>query len=261
VKYETFGRSEPEAATVVLSAGLGGMGGFWRPQYDTLAARYRVISYDHRGTGSNKQPLPTGYTIADMSDDVVSILDRAGRSKCHFIGHALGGLVGLDLALRHPNRLDSLVLVNAWPTVDSHTRRCFEARLALLEHVGVEAYVRAQPIFIYPSWWLSQHQEAIARDDAHGLEHFQGKETLLKRVQALLSFDPSNKLDQIRTPTLVAAARDDVLVPFTSSEALARAIPGARLSVTAEGGHGFSVTDPAGFNEILSRFLAEVAHA
>jgi len=100
VKYESFGRSEPGAATIVLSAGLGGMGGFWRPQYDMLAASYRVISYDQRGTGANKEPLPDNYTIGHMADDVVSILDQAGVSKCHFMGHALGGLVGLDLALR-----------------------------------------------------------------------------------------------------------------------------------------------------------------
>ena len=258
MKYEVFGRSEPDVATVVLSAGLGGAGGFWRPQYDMLATRYRVISYDQRGTGANKEPLPDNYTIAHMSDDVVSILDQAGTSKCHFMGHALGGLVGLDLALRYPERVNSLLLINAWPQVDSHTRRCFEARLALLEHVGPEAYVRAQPIFIYPSWWLSKNQEAIARDDAHGIAHFQGKETLLKRMQALLKFDPSNELDQIRVPTLIAAARDDVLVPYTSSEALAQAIRGARLSVTDEGGHGFSVTNPTVFNDIISRFLAEM---
>jgi aminoacrylate hydrolase len=260
VKFEMFGRSAPEAATVVLSAGLGGLASFWRPQYDRLAADYRVIAYDHRGTGANREPLPDAYAIAHMSDDVVSILDQAGRDKCHFIGHALGGLVGLDLALRYPGRIDSLVLVNAWPAVDSHTRRCFAMRIALLENVGVEAYVRAQPIFLYPSWWLSQHQEAIARDDAHGVEHFQGTKNLLKRVRALLSYDTSNMLDQIRAPTLVAASRDDVLVPFTSSQALARDIPGARLSITPEGGHAFSVTDPTSFNALISRFLAEVAH-
>src|ERR1700760_3040569 len=223
----------------MVSAGLGGIGGFWRPQYDMLAARYRVISYDQRGTGANKEALPDDYTIAHMSDDVVAILDQARIARCHFMGHALGGMVGLDLALRYPTRLDSLLLINAWPSVDPHTRRCFEARLALLEHVGVEAYVRAQPIFIYPSWWLSQHQDVIARDDAHGIAHFQGKETLLKRIGALLKFDPSDRLGEITVPTLVAAARDDVLVPYTSSRALARAIPGSVLSVTAEGGHGF----------------------
>jgi aminoacrylate hydrolase len=261
VKYEIFGRSEPDAATIMLSAGLGGAGGFWRPQHDMLASKYRVISYDQRGTGVNMQPLPDNYSMAHMGDDVVSILDEAGIAKCHFMGHALGGLIGVDLALRYPDRIDSLLLINAWPKLDSHTRRCFEARLALLEHVGVEAYVRAQPIFLYPSWWLSKHQDVIARDDAHGIAHFQGKETLLKRIRALMSFTPSDELHRIRAPTLVAAARDDVLVPYTSSEALAQAIPGARLSVTPEGGHGYSVTVPAVFNAIISQFLAETVPA
>jgi aminoacrylate hydrolase len=76
-----------------------------------------------------------------------------------------------------------------------------------------------------------------------------------------LRFDPSNRLDQIRVPTLVAAARDDVLVPFTSSEALARGIPNSRLSITPEGGHAFSMTSPMTFNEMISRFLEEIVQA
>jgi aminoacrylate hydrolase len=260
VQYNIFGRSDPGAATILLSAGLGGLGSFWKPQFDELGTRFRVIAYDHRGTGANAEILPDAYSIAHMSDDVISILDRAGIDKCHFVGHALGGLVGLDLALRHAARVDSLVLVNAWPTADSHTRRCFAARMALLEHAGIEAYGRAQPIFLYPSWWLSRHQEAVSRDDAHGVAHFQGKDTLLKRIHAALSFDASQRLDQILVPTLLAASRDDVLVPFTSSEALAQGIPGARFWLTAEGGHAFSVTDPAGFNAVVSQFIGSVLH-
>jgi len=171
----------------------------------------------------------------------------------------LGGLVGLDLALRYPDRVDSLILVNAWPKIDSSTERCFAMRLALLEHAGVEAYVRAQPIFLYPSWWLSQHRDKITQDDAHGVEHFQGTSNLLKRVRALLSYDASTELARIQLPTLVTAARDDVLVPYTSSLALSAAIAGSRLSVVAEGGHAFSVTNASSFNSLVSGFLAEVS--
>jgi aminoacrylate hydrolase len=259
MRYEILGRADNHASTVLLSAGLGGLGHFWRPQLEALGAHHRVILYDQRGTGANAGDLPEDYSIAHMADDVIEVLDDAGVASCHFAGHALGGLVGLELARRAPSRFDSLVLVNAWAHVDSHTRRCFDARLALLKHVGVEAYVRAQPIFLYPAAWLSEHEDVVAKEEAAGIAHFQGKDNLLKRLAALLAFDATPGLAGIHTPAFIAASRDDVLVPFTRSQHLAASLPNATLWLTAEGGHGFTVTDPAPFNAAMLTFLAENA--
>jgi aminoacrylate hydrolase len=261
VKYEAFGRAKTEAPTMVLSAGLGGLGAFWQPQFAMLSERFHVIAYDHRGTGANKSALPEGYSIAAMADDVVGILDEAGVGHCHFMGHALGGLIGMELAVRHPSRVSGLVLVNAWPTVSSHTRRCFAARLALLERSGLEAYVQAQPIFLYPAAWLMRHEDRVEREIAHGIAHFQGAENLMKRIGALLAFDVSARLGGIMVPTLVAGTRDDVLVPYLCSVALASGLPGAKLWLAAEGGHASTVTDPDGFNLALLHFLQGQAHA
>ncbi|MCJ2053443.1 pyrimidine utilization protein D [Methylobacterium sp. J-070] len=259
--YVIHGRSEETAPTILLSAGLGGLGAYWKPQLAALGEQYRVVIYDHRGTGMNWEELPTQYAIAHMADDVLEILDQAGVRRCHFVGHALGGLVGLDLALREPDRLSSLVLVNAWAKVDSHTRRCFDARIALLEHGGAEAYLRAQPIFLYPAPWLSRHAERVTREAAEGVGHFQGAHNLRARLGALLAFDASGLLGGIQVPTLVAAARDDVLVPCTCSEDLARAIPASRLALAAEGGHAHSVTVPDRFKADLIDFLREATQA
>ncbi len=102
MNYEAFGRAKNEAPTIVLSAGLGGLGGFWQPQFAVLAERFHVIAYDHRGTGANNSALPDGYAISAMADDVVGILDKAGVERCHFMGHALGGLIGMELGAPRP---------------------------------------------------------------------------------------------------------------------------------------------------------------
>jgi aminoacrylate hydrolase len=249
-------RAGPAVGTVLLSSGLGGAAAYWAPQLPALQARFRVITYDHAGTGRNACPLPDdGYSIAAMADDVLHILDQAGTEACHFVGHALGGLVGLHLAIHAPERLRSLTVVNGWAKVDAHTRRCFEARLTLLQHAGVAAYVRAQPIFLYPATWLAANEARVAAEDAHGIAGFQGEDTLRKRVGALLQFDASGSLATISVPTLVVAARDDVLVPATQSECLAAAIPGSSLHELEWGGHAINVTDPTGFNAALATFL------
>ena len=224
-----------------------------------LEATYRVVAYDHRGTHANPGELPERYTIAEMADDVVGILDNAGIARAHVMGHALGGLVALNLALRAPERLLSILLVNAWAAVDAHTRRCFDARMLLLQHAGPAAYVRAQPIFLYPAAWLARNEAAIAAEEAHGIAHFQGAPNLLRRIAALRAFDVSDRLGAVRTPTWVAAARDDVLVPYVCSERLADRIAGAQLWLTPEGGHACTVTDPNPFNAAMLSFLAGVS--
>lgn len=260
MKFERFGRTEADAPVAVLSAGLGGLGGFWRPQFAALAERCSVIVYDQRGTGANAGMLPADYSIAHMAADVLEILDAAGAERCHFIGHALGGLVGLQLALTAPQRLRSLVPVNAWARLDSATARCFDARLAVLQGGGPDAYVRAQPIFLYPSAWMSANAERMEADAQHGIAHFQGSDILLTRIAALRAFDIADRLAEVKVPTLVMAAEDDVLVPYTASETLAHGLADARLWMADWGGHACSVTDPEPFTRVLMDFLTEMDH-
>lgn len=245
-----------DAETVLLSSGLGGAAGYWAPQLEALRQNYRVVAYDQAGTGRTGGTLSTGHSIADMADEAAGVLDASGTAAAHFVGHALGGLVGLALAQRRPGRLRSLTVVNGWAAAHAHTRRCFDVRMALLEHEGPAAYVKAQPIFLYPADWLANNEARMAREEAHGLAGFQGADNLKARIGALLAFDARPGLSAIKLPTFIVAARDDVLVPSVMSEALAAGVPGARLHVAPWGAHAFNVTEPAAFNTLLLDFLS-----
>jgi aminoacrylate hydrolase len=238
-----------------MSAGLGGAGSYWQPNLAALAARHRVILYDHRGTGRSDRALPANLTVEDMAADVVALIDGLGLERVHFVGHAAGGLIGLQLAVSAPQRLASLALVNAWARLDPHFARCFEARLALLRDTGPRAYLRAQPIFIYPATWSSEHRNELDVELDEQLAHFQGAENLEKRVAALQAFYLDDRLGEIRTPLLAIAARDDVLVPWTCTRAFAGKVASATVRLMDWGGHACNVTDPDAFNAILLDFL------
>ncbi|SJZ83452.1 aminoacrylate hydrolase [Enhydrobacter aerosaccus] len=258
--FDVHESDRPWAETVLLSSGLGGAAGYWAPQLAALKRRYRVITYDQTGTGrARSTELSVGHSISDMADKVIEILDATDTESCHFVGHALGGLIGLDLAARMPDRLQSLSVVNGWAVADAHTRRCFEIRLALLKQAGIEAYVRAQPIFLYPAAWLAANEARMVQEDAHALAGFQGVNNLIRRIEALLRFDASAYLPDLKLPVLLVAAKDDVLVPYTQSERLSQALDGGVLRIGAWGGHAMNVTDPERFNAVLLDFLA--AHA
>ena len=244
-----------DAPVLLLSAGLGGLAAYWTPQLDVLTADHRVVLLDHRGTGRNRGPLPDRLTIADMAQDALAVLDQLGVRRCRFMGHAIGGLIGLTMALMRPALIERMVLVNAWARTSQHTARCFQARTDLLDHVGVEAFLRAQPIFLFPANWLVAHAGRIAAEEAAALAHFAGAANTRSRIGAALGFDIEASLGGIATPTLVVAARDDVLVPSDCSVQLAAGLPQGRLAMQAYGGHACNVTEADEFNGLCLPFL------
>jgi aminoacrylate hydrolase len=245
-----------DVEVVLFSSGLGGAAAYWTPQLEAFGKRFRVVTYDQRGTGADRSSrLPEGYSIADMADEVAALLDRHGISSCHFVGHALGGMIGLEFARRHSDRLLRLAVINGWARMDSHTKRCFEARLALLKHCGVPAYIRAQAIFLYPASWASANAERLSAEDSNGVTHFQGVDNLYARLAAMRAWDATEYLADIKTDVLALAAQDDVLVPWTTSKFLAELLPRGRMTLLTDGGHACTVTRPDASNAALFEFL------
>ncbi|MGY3032612.1 aminoacrylate hydrolase [Bradyrhizobium sp. USDA 4354] len=251
IYYEVHGHGTP----VLLSAGMGGSGSFWAPQLDALANRHQVILYDHVGTGRS---AAASRSIAGMADDLACVLDQANVDTAHVVGHAIGGIVGIELALRHPGRLRSLTVVNGWGCADPFLRRCFEIRKALLNHSGPQAYVRAQPLFLYPPQWISENIAHLDAEEERILKHFPSVATMNQRIDMFLAFEGGKRLAAINVPTLLASAKDDALVPAYLTRELAAAIPDSRVHEVDWGAHAFSVVTPEVFNDTLLDFCKEV---
>jgi aminoacrylate hydrolase len=244
------------APTVLLSSGLGGSASFWAPQLEALRKRFAILLYDHRGTGRSVRELTEPHSVDAMAADMRLVMDATKVKQAHIVGHAAGGLAGLALALKSPKRVGKLVVVNGWSQPDPHIARCFEARIALLRKSGKRAYVRAQPIFLYPAAWISENTARLDVEEEHMVKGFPSIDVMLERIDALLAFDIDAKLPKITAPVLVSAAADDMLVPVTCSKRLAARLPNATLDITPWGGHAMSVTDPEVFNSTLVEFLS-----
>ncbi len=256
ISYEIHGDGPP----LLLVAGLGGMGSYWRPQIERYSKQYRVITYDHRGCGKSTRS-ETEYTVEQMSSDLLQLMDHLNLDSAHFVGHSTGGAIGQTIAIDHPNRLRSLVLYASWTRTDPFMRRVMETRKCLLETAGVEAYIKATPVFLYPDWWINQETAKLEALDTATLANFPSARIAVSRCQAVIDFDRVDGLGLIKAQTLVVCAKDDFLTPLYFSKELANRIPNAKLAVLEGGGHATSQVFPDPFDDTILGFLNSIRAA
>lgn len=263
MSYNIYASSSTSAKDyIILSSGLGGHASFWQPQIASLRKYFHVITYDQEGCHSDSEILKNDYTMTDMAQQVLNILEQEKIDTCHFVGHALGGHIGAELAILMKNQnktLLSLTSINAWDELDPHTQKCFTARIALLKHAGQEAYVQAQALFLYPPAWISKNIEMIQQAEQKLLADFPPQQNVLARLTALQNFkinqNHRNALKNTQIHLIVNL--DDFLVPHQKTIDLYHKLGHGKYSVLDTGAHASTVTESEKLNEIIVNFLVQ----
>jgi aminoacrylate hydrolase len=250
IYYEVHGAGPP----LLLISGLGGLASYWRPQLPALTDRFQVVLHDHRGTGQSAKTA-IKYSVDQMTTDVVGLMDGLGIPAAHVLGHSTGGAIGQMLALRHARRLKSLILFATWCRRDPFFERSFAVRKDILAHSGAEGYVRASNLVLHPPWWVSQNHAQLLREEALAIAGFPPPEIVASRIDAICAFEVADRLKEVKTPTLIVCAKDDMVTPAYMSEDIARALPGAELAWLDGGGHVCSKTLPDPFNTLIRDWL------
>lgn len=250
IYYERQGVGFP----VVFISGLSGVASFWRDQAAAFAKKFDVITHDHRGIGQS-EPSRSGYTVDRIAADVIGLMDALEIERAHVVGHSTGGAIAQTLAVEHPGRLASVVLSATWTKPDAYFRRMFALRKDILLRLGPSAYVQANTLYLYPSWFIAQNNERLRHAEAQALAVFPATEIAASRIDAVLAFDRTEVLARIKTPALVVGAEDDIVCPTYFSEELARRIPGAEIKIFPKGGHAFPQVRAREFNQAVMPFL------
>ncbi len=248
--YEAAGDGPP----LLLVSGLGGVASYWAPLVPRFAERFRVVLHDHRGTGQSSHS-PIDYSIEQMADDLLQLMDALGIERAHLIGHSTGGAIGQTLGLDRPERIDRLVLSATWTAADAYFRRLFEVRARILRDSGPEAYVRSHALFMNAPWFFRDHAEEIEAGEGPAVAQFAPAEVMLSRIDAILRFDRRAELGRLTAPTLVSCARDDIVTPAYYSEELGQLIPGARVEIAETGGHFYPRAFADDFADLAIGFL------
>ena len=133
---------------------------------------------------------------------------------------------------------------------------CWNGRL--YEQLGGEAYAQFRTLLLYPPYWINEHHQELAAQEARDGGELGGPEVQASRLNAILAFDRRKEFHRINVPTLVVSADDDLLAPRYFSEEYVRLIPGARVHFAVRGGHALTKTEPDLFNRIALEFFTEL---
>jgi len=250
--WESTGEGEP----VLLIMGLGmNATGWWRT-IPVLSQGLRVIAFDNRGVGRSDRP-PGPYSVAQMADDAVAVLDAAGAATAHVYGASLGGMIAQEVALRHPDRVTRLVLGattsgGELAVAADEQARAFFARRAVM---SAEEAVWASVPYNYGPGTRTDSGQRIAEDIVQRLRFPIEAEPYTAQLTAALGHDTSARLADIRQPTLVVHGELDVMVPPQNGRLLSERLPDARLHLVPGAGHLYFTDAPDAEEQVL-RFLS-----
>jgi len=241
---------------LIQGAGLHGNG--WKPQADALCARFQCLTFDNRGMGGS-QPAAKPITVEQMANDTFALMDSAGITSAHIVGHSMGGAVAQEIALTMPTRVRSLSLLCTSAIGTDATRITWEmAWLATRTRVGTRRMRRLAmlKLVLSPEGLAKTHldKEAERLAPLFGHDLADTPPIVMQQLWALKRFDASQRLHQLaRIPTLVIGAANDIIFPLSCSRKLADAIPGARLVEIPNAAHGVAIE----LAEEVNRLLAE----
>ncbi len=246
IHYQLDGRAD--APVIVLSNSLGTTLSMWEGQLEALQAHFRVLRYDTHGHGrTTKQGK---VTLAQLGEDVLSVMAQAGVEKAHFCGISMGGITGLWLARFAPEHFYSITVANSAAKIGEQANWLSRARTVRQEGMGVVAAGSADRWFTQA---FRQHHPAEVESLVHQLAT-SNAEGYAECCEALAAADLRAEVADIRLPLLLIAGEDDPVTTVADSEFLRDQVPGASI-VTLPASHLSNIEQPTLFNAALLGFL------
>lgn len=258
VGLEVVEAGDRDLPTLLIVHGFGGAKEDFTDHLDALSATHHVVVFDHRGHADSDKPDDESvYSLDRMAADVVAVADAVGVERFQLLGNSLGGMVAQRVVLRHPDRVEALVLQDTWPGAppfdsDAAVRAAAVARTYGLDEL--QRRMEGQDPLVTPA------HERLLRERP-GYREF-GEWKFLSQspamyaaivVELLHQPDLSDELAGVACPTLVLVGEQDPA--RLGCERLAEVIPGARLEVVPDAGHSPQLENPEAWLAALTAFL------
>jgi 3-oxoadipate enol-lactonase len=224
---------------VVLIHGLAGDHTAWLPQVDALRDDYRVIAFDNPGSGDSST-VDDPASTADLADATLGLMDQLGIERAHVIGRSMGGAIAQHMALKAPERLQSIAKAASFARLDPIGAQIIANLQLLLRWRPNWAEWAPHAVFLFVSpAFFNENPELIARITALVSDEGRDKTSYDHLATACLEHDTLDRLGEIETPTLVMGGRFDPICSMTAQNWMIDALPNAVLEVFEKSSHFF----------------------
>jgi 3-oxoadipate enol-lactonase len=250
--YELRGDGPP----LVMIHGAQGDQTMFAAMAARFSERYRVLTFDQRGSGLSAKP-DVPYSIAMLADDTAALMEHLGISAAHVIGVSMGGTIAQELALRHPKKVLSLVLGCTTAGGPTAVRAGGGAAASAYSTNAMTAEERGKALAeaAFTKGYLAQHPEVITSMIESRRQRPIDSAAFARRMKAIVDHDAYERLPQIKCPTLVITGKDDALIAWENSRLIAERISGAKLVVLEPAGHCFWLEQPEQSHAAIEKFL------
>ncbi|WP_367606156.1 alpha/beta fold hydrolase [Legionella sp. W05-934-2] len=248
--YESQGDS-PE--TILFSHGLLMTHEAFREQIDYFKSTYRTVIFDHRGHGKT-QTTDNGYELDSLTNDISALIEFLNIGKIHYVGHSMGGFIGLRLAARRPDLVKSLVLLNTSAEAEAHMWRYRLLRF-ITQALGVKFVANSvHKLNFSKKFHHNPKREAVSR---FWLNHFSSlPKTIIQAADPVLNrASVESELANISCPTLIIGGKEDIALSPQNSQLMHEKIAHSSLTLFEKVGHCAMIEEPDAVNQLIAQFL------
>lgn len=228
----------------------------WQHTIPVLAEHHRVLALDMVGFGSTERPADIRYSTKTWFDHVLGFLDAMKIERTSVVGNSLGGFLALAMAIKHPERLNRMVLLGTpspgmKPTEGLAAMRTYEPSYEAMEDLLIK-YFAVDPSIITPELVQLRHEASVAQG---AFETYRKMEINPKTGASELGIEVGDYA-RIPTPTLVVHGREDRVIPVEAGIELMTTLPNADLHVFSRCGHWTQVERASEFSAVVDQFLS-----
>jgi pimeloyl-ACP methyl ester carboxylesterase len=250
--YNTRGTG-PEP--VLFISGLGADHRVWDALVPEFAGKYRCLQFDNRGVGKTDKPRGR-YSTELLAQDASALLTAIDIPRAHVIGISMGGAIAQELAIHHPEKVGSLILISTWAKADTFRRELGECRLRAAKAGNRDAFWREHLLWCFTHDFYEEHRATVNAARTFLAKTVQPAYALARQTEAVINHDALNRLHRIQAPTLVVVGDEDISTPVRFSRVIHEKIKGAKLTVLKGAAHSLTTEKPRLFVDTALKFLA-----
>ena len=250
--YEERGSGEP----LILLMGLGAPGSLWEDHAATYKQHFRCILIDNRGAGESDKPAGP-YTTRTMAADTAGLMDALGIDCARVAGLSMGSAITQQLALAHPDRVRSMVLISSWSRCDRYSVAVFEHFKKMRALASPADFAQLLQLWIAAPGYYEAQYEQMVQDQRSAAEGYMPLQAFQAQCDACSTHDVYDRLGQIAAPALLTVGDADIFTPLRLSAEMQERMPNAELLVFPGRGHIHHWEDLERFNARTTAFLLD----